>query len=120
MMSFMLTILFAYLIIHSLYFVTPLLFPSSITSCRQHHASCLNSWKSMISTLRLTISEITNTLLLQDDMAWAQATLPRVGGLEVYSASVLAPSAYLSSSAATADLVHTILPATHSLYLSFL
>jgi len=31
----------------------------------------------------------------------------------MHSASVLATSAYLSSSAATADLVHTILPATH-------
>ena len=60
------------------------------------------------------MSELTNTPLLQDDKAWAQTTLPiRVCGLGVHSASVLAPSAYLSSSAATIDLVHTILLATH-------
>jgi len=66
------------------------------------------------STLCSIMSEVTNTPLLQDDKAWAQATLPiRVGGLGVRSASVLAPSAYLSSYTATADLVHTILPDTH-------
>ena len=27
---------------------TPLLFPSSITCCGQHHASCLDSWSSTI------------------------------------------------------------------------
>ena len=60
------------------------------------------------------MSEVTNTPLLQDHKVWAQATLPvRVGGLGMRSASVLVPSAYLSSSAATADFVHTILPATH-------
>ena len=66
------------------------------------------------STLRSITSEVTNTPLLQDNnKARAQATLPiRVGGLGVRSASVLAPSAYLSSSAAIADLVHTILHAT--------
>ena len=43
-----------------------------------------------------------------------QATLPvRFGGLGVSRAVQLAPSAYLSSSAATADLVSAILPTTH-------
>ena len=59
------------------------------------------------------MSEVTNTPLLRDGKAWAQATLPiRVGGLGVRSASVSAPSAYLSSSAATAE-PSTTLPATH-------
>ena len=29
-------------------FVIPLLFPSSITSCGQRHASCLDSWRNTI------------------------------------------------------------------------
>ncbi len=65
-------------------------------------------------TLCSIMSEITNTLLTLDVKAWAQATLPvRFSGFGVCSAAVLAPSAYLSSSAATADLVDAILPPTH-------
>ena len=66
------------------------------------------------STLRSILSSVTNTPLLQNDKAWMQATLPvRFGGLVVSRAVQLAPSAYLSSSAATADLVSAILPTTH-------
>ena len=65
------------------------------------------------STLRSILSSVTNTPLLQNDKAWMQATLPvRFGGLGVSRAVQLAPSAYLSSSAATADLVSAILPTT--------
>ena len=66
------------------------------------------------STLRSILSSVTNTPLLQNDKAWMQATLPvRFGCLGVSRAIQLAPSAYLSSSAATADLVSAILPTTH-------
>ncbi len=68
-------------------------------------------------TLCSIMSKITNTPLTLNVKAWAQATLPvRFGGLGVRSATVLAPSAYLSSSAATA--VDAILPPTHQ-YLPF-
>ncbi len=60
-------------------------------------------------TLCSIMSEITNTPLTLGIKARAQTTLPvRFGGLGVRSAAVLAPAAYLSSSAATADLVDAI------------
>ena len=63
------------------------------------------------STLRAIISSVTNTPLTQKDEAWLQATLPvRFGGLGVRSAAHVAPSAYLSSTAASADLVSALLP----------
>ena len=66
------------------------------------------------STLHSILNFVTNTPLLQNDKAWMQATLPVMfGGLVVSRAVQLAPSAYLSSSAATADLVSAILPTTH-------
>jgi len=48
-------------------------------------------------------------------MTRSELKLHCLSGLVVWgcSASALAPSAYLQSSAATADLVHIILPATH-------
>ena len=59
--------------------------------------------------LRSTIEIITNTRLCDD--AWTQATLPvKAGGLGIRSAVQLAPSAFLSSAAASSDLVHHILP----------
>ncbi len=65
------------------------------------------------------MSELTNTPLTLDVKARAQATLPvRFGGLGVRGVVVLAPSAYLSSSAATADLVDAILPPPTNLYQS--
>ena len=52
---------------------------------------------------------IVNTPL--DDNAWNQASLPvKVGRLGIRSAVQLAPSAVLSSAAASADLVRHILP----------
>ena len=63
------------------------------------------------STLRAIISSVTNTPLTQKDEAWLQATLPvRFEGLGVRSAAHVAPSAYLSSTAASADLVSALLP----------
>ena len=51
---------------------------------------------------------------MHNEKAWLQATLPvRHGGLGVSRATQLAPSAYLSSTAATADLVSAILPTSH-------
>ena len=66
------------------------------------------------STLRSIASSVTNTPLIQNDKAWTQASLPvRLGGLGVRRATQVAPSAYLSSSAATADLVSNLLPTSH-------
>ena len=73
------------------------------------------------STLRAIISSVTNTPLTQMDEAWLQAMLPvKFGGLGVRSAAHVAPSAYLSSTAASADLVSALLPeSNHSdLFLS--
>ena len=66
------------------------------------------------STLCSIISSVTNTPLAQDEKAWLQASLPvKLGGLGVRRAVQLAPSGYLASTAATAELVSTILPSTH-------
>ena len=66
------------------------------------------------SILRSITSSVTNTPLAQDEAAWIQASLPvKMGGLGVRRASQVAPSAYLSSSASTADLVSAILPTSH-------
>ena len=63
------------------------------------------------STLRTIVSSVTNTPLAQSEDAWLQASLPvRWGGLGVRSAVHVAPSAYLSSTAASAELVSAILP----------
>ena len=59
--------------------------------------------------LRSIVGTITNTRL--DDNAWNQASLPvKVGGLGIRNAVQLAPSAFLSSAAASAELVRYILP----------
>ena len=60
--------------------------------------------------LRSIVGKIANTRL--DDNAWNQASLPvKAGGLGIRSAVQLAPSAFLSSAAASADLVrHILLP----------
>ncbi len=55
------------------------------------------------------VGTIANTCL--DDNAWNQVSLPvKAGGLGIRSAVQLAPSAFLSSAAASSDLVHHILP----------
>ena len=55
------------------------------------------------------VGTIANTGL--DDNAWNQASLPvKAGGLGIRSAVQLAPSAFLSSAAASTDLVRHILP----------
>ena len=59
--------------------------------------------------LRSTVSTITNTHL--NNKAWTQASLPvKAGGLGIRSAEHLAPSAFLSSTSASNELVHHILP----------
>ena len=59
--------------------------------------------------LRSIVGTIANTHL--DDNAWKQASLPvKAGGLGIRSAVQLAPSAFLSSAAASSDLVRHILP----------
>ena len=64
--------------------------------------------------LRSILSSVTNCPLTQNEKAWLQASLPvKLGGLGVRRATQVAPSAYLSSTAATADLVTAILPASH-------
>ena len=66
------------------------------------------------STLRSIRSRITNCPLVQNEKSWLQAALPvKFGGLGVRRAAQVAPSAYLSSTAATTDLVTAILPASH-------
>ena len=59
--------------------------------------------------LRSIVGSVANTCL--DDNAWSQASLPvKAGGLGIRSAVQLAPLAFLSSAAASSDLVHLILP----------
>ena len=59
--------------------------------------------------LRSIVGSVANTRL--DDNAWSQTSLPvKAGGLGIRSAVQLAPSAFLSSAAASSDLVHLILP----------
>ena len=59
--------------------------------------------------LRSIVGTIANTHL--DDNAWSQASLPvKAGGLGIRSAVQLAPSAFLSSAAASTNLVRHILP----------
>ena len=59
--------------------------------------------------LRSIMGTIANTCL--EDNAWNQASLPvKADGLGIRSAVQLAPSAFLSSAAASADLVRHILP----------
>jgi len=59
--------------------------------------------------LRAGISKITNNDL--DEFSWLQATLPvSNGGLGIRSVSLLAPSAFLASAAATLELQTAILP----------
>ena len=66
------------------------------------------------SILRPITSSVINTPLAQDEAAWIQASLPvKMGGLGVRRASQVSPSAYLFSSASTADLVSAILPTSH-------
>ena len=73
-----------------------------------------NSLELYDSTLRSIVSSVTNTPLVQDENAWRQASLPvRLGGLGVRCAVQVAPSAYLASTAATAELVSIVLPSTH-------
>ena len=73
-----------------------------------------NSLEQYDSTLRSIVSSVTNTPLAQDENAWRQASLPvRLGGLGVRCAVQVAPSAYLASTAATADLVSILLPSTY-------
>ena len=61
--------------------------------------------------LKDIVSNITNICFLDNSPAWAQATLPvNHGGLGFRSAVDLAPSAYLASTAASTELVHSIVP----------
>ena len=65
------------------------------------------------NTLRLILSEVTNTAVASDDRAWTQASLPvKLGGLGVRSAVELTPSAFLTSMNMNAALVEAILPTT--------
>ena len=71
------------------------------------------------NTLRLILSEVTNTAVASDDRAWTQASLPvKLGGLGVRSAEV-APSAFLASMNVNAALVEAILPTTVLLNVTF-
>ena len=59
--------------------------------------------------LRSILSSVTNCPLVQDEKAWLQASLPvKLGGLGIRRAVQVAPSAYLSSTAATSNLVTAI------------
>ena len=63
------------------------------------------------SVLRSILSSVTNCPLVQDEKAWLQASLPvKLGCLGIRRAVQVAPSAYLSSTAATSNLVTAILP----------
>ena len=70
-----------------------------------------SSLKSFDGVVRSALSRSLN--LAMDDQAWEQASLPvRWGGLGVRSAEALSTSAYLSSRAASQELMGVILPAT--------
>ena len=87
--------------------ITPWPSRSCCTFSDPHPAS--PAQPSQITTLRSLVGDITNTYV--DDSAWIQASLPVcAGGLSIRSAVQLAPSAFLSSAAASLDLVHHILP----------
>ena len=61
-----------------------------------------------------SISSITNCPSVQDEKAWLQASVPvKLGGLGIWRAVQVAPSAYLSSTAATSNLVTAFLPNSH-------
>ncbi|KAL5502431.1 hypothetical protein EMCRGX_G009202 [Ephydatia muelleri] len=62
--------------------------------------------------LRATVCSSFNFQLAESDPSWTQSTLPvRHGGLGIWSAVQLAPSAFLASAAASSRLAHLILPA---------
>ena len=70
-----------------------------------------SSFKSCDLELRSIASTITNVDLEADGPAWSQAFLPvKFGGLGIRSAVQLSSSAFLTSTAASSDLVHQILP----------
>lgn len=55
--------------------------------------------------LKTIVSGITNIHYEEDDPAWTQATLPmKLGGLGIWSAVQLAPSAFLASAAGSSEL----------------
>ena len=57
------------------------------------------------------MSAITNTYFGENDLAWTQASLPvKFGGLGIRCAVQLAPSAFLASAAASADLIPHLVP----------
>ncbi len=59
------------------------------------------------------MSSFVNIHLYSEDPSWTQATLPvDLGGLGIRSAVSIAPSAFLASSNASADLVWAILPSS--------
>lgn len=90
-------------------FVIPSLSPSS-NICSDFLS---NNQECYDETLRSIVSSITNNVhFSEDDHAWMQVTLPvRLGGMDIRRAVQLTPSAFPASAAASADLVHTILPA---------
>lgn len=70
-----------------------------------------NRLKDYDSKLRDIVSNITKINFSENDRAWSQATLPvKSGGLGIRCAVQLATSAFLSSGAASNDLVNSILP----------
>ena len=61
--------------------------------------------------LRSLLGDIANINITDNDMAWAQASLPVwSGGLGVRSATQLAPSAFLASAAGCTNIAHNLLP----------
>ena len=77
-------------------------------------APCFKSTSLQVydDSLRKILCAVVNINLGPQDPAWQQATLPvKLGGLGLQSAVRTAPSAFLASCHATADLVKSILPA---------
>ena len=61
--------------------------------------------------LRALLGDIANINILENDLAWSQASLPVwSGGLGVRSGTQLAPSAFLASAAGCTDIIHLLLP----------
>ena len=82
---------------------------NSITCYELLPAFLSNKLSEYDDTLQEMMCLGTNTLLTSDDPSWLQATLPvKFGSLGICSAVQVATSAYLSSVAASEDLVTAI------------
>ena len=71
-------------------------------------SSCVQEYDEVLKSI---VSEITNVHFGDRSASWIQATLPvKLGGLGIRRAEEIAPCAYLASTAASSQLVSSIVP----------